>query len=92
MATRGAALEPPTGGGEERLTLCRKSLPLRVFTILKPEKEKKGVGGGGGGGGSANERSWPINGPFKWLEQKDREVNVGHCNTPKYTLTVFGLI
>ena len=37
-----AALEPPAGGGEERLTWGRKALPPRVFTILKPEKEKKG--------------------------------------------------
>ena len=43
-ATAGAAvLEPPAGGGE--LTRGRKALPLRVFTILKPEKEKKGGGG-----------------------------------------------
>ena len=75
----GAALEPPAGGGEEWRTWGRKALPPRVFTILKPEKEKKVVGGGGGGGGGgANERSWPINGPIKWLEQKYREINGGH--------------
>ena len=39
-----AALEPSTGGGEEQLTRGRKALPLRFFTILKPEKEKKGEG------------------------------------------------
>ena len=36
-----AVLEPPTKGGEERRTRGRKVIPLRVFTILKPEKEKK---------------------------------------------------
>ena len=42
----GAALEPPAGRGEERCTQGRKALPPRVFTILKPEKENKGVGRG----------------------------------------------
>ena len=56
-AVEGAALEPPAGGGEERRTQGRKALPPRVFTILKPEIEKKRVGGG-----RANERSWTING------------------------------
>ena len=44
-AAGGAALEPPAGGGEERHTRGRKALPLRVFTILNPEKKKKGGGG-----------------------------------------------
>ena len=69
-------LEPPAGGGEERHTRGQKALPLQVFSIQKPEKEKKGVGGGGGGG--RNERSWPINDSIKWMEQKDREINGGH--------------
>ena len=38
-------LEPPAGGGEERCTWGRKALPPWVFTIVKPEKEKKGGGG-----------------------------------------------
>ena len=40
-----AGLEPSEWGGEERRNRGRKALPLRVFTILKPEKEKKGGGG-----------------------------------------------
>ena len=44
-AVGGAALEPLAGGGEERLTRGRKALPPRVFTIQKPENEKKGGGG-----------------------------------------------
>ena len=43
-AAGAAALEPPTMGGEERRTQGRKALPPRVFTILKPKKEKKGEG------------------------------------------------
>ena len=40
-----AAGEPPAGGGGgERCTRGRKALPPRVFTILKPEKGKKGEG------------------------------------------------
>ena len=38
------ALEPLTGGREEQRTRGRKALPPRVFTILKPEKEKNGEG------------------------------------------------
>ena len=34
--------EPPAGGGEERRTRGWKARPPRVFTILEPEKEKKG--------------------------------------------------
>ena len=52
-AVGGAALEPPVGGGEEQCTRGRKALPPRVFSILKPEKERKEIGfikGGGGGG------------------------------------------
>ena len=37
-------MEPEVGGGEDRRTRGRKALPLRVFTILKPKKEKKGGG------------------------------------------------
>ena len=44
-AAGAAALEPPARGGEERRTRGRKALPLRVFTIQKLEKEKKGGGG-----------------------------------------------
>ena len=44
-AAGGAALEPSAGGGEERRTRGRKALPLRVFAILKSDKEEKGVGG-----------------------------------------------
>ena len=44
-AVGGVALESPAGGGEKRRTRGRKALPPRVFTILKPEKEKKGGGG-----------------------------------------------
>ena len=44
-AAAGAPLEPSVGGGEERRTRGRKALPPWVFTILKPEKEKKGEGG-----------------------------------------------
>ena len=40
-----ARLELPAGGGEERRTRGWKVLPLWVFTILEPEKEKKGGGG-----------------------------------------------
>ena len=36
-----AGLEPPAGGGEERHTRGRKERPPRVFTMLRPEKEKK---------------------------------------------------
>ena len=32
-------------GGEEWHTQGRKARPSRVFTILEPEKEKKGGGG-----------------------------------------------
>ena len=46
-----AKLELLARGGEERRTRGRKALSLRVFTMLKPEREKKGVGEGGGGGG-----------------------------------------
>ena len=48
-AAGGAALEPSAGGGEERRTRGRKALPLRVFAILKSDKEEKGVGEGVGG-------------------------------------------
>ena len=44
-AAGAAALEPPVGGEEERRTRGQKALPPRVFTIPKPEKEKKGRGG-----------------------------------------------
>ena len=41
-----AATVPPAGGGRggEWRTQGRKALPPRVFTILKPEKGKKGEG------------------------------------------------
>ena len=42
---RVVGLEPLAGGGEELCTWGRKALPPRVFTILEPEKEKKGGGG-----------------------------------------------
>ena len=44
---------------EERRTRGRKALPMRVFTILKHEKEKKGGGGAaetGNGMGNEKER------------------------------------
>ena len=41
-ATGAAGLEPPEGGGEERHTWGWKARPPHVFTILEPEKEKKG--------------------------------------------------
>ena len=51
---------------------------MRVFAILKPEKEEKGVGEeGGGGGGGAIERSRLIKGHIKLSEQKNREINGG---------------
>ena len=50
-AVGAAALEAPTGGGEERRTQGRKELLPRVFTILKPEKEKKGEGAAETGNG-----------------------------------------
>ena len=37
--------EPPARGGEEWRTRGRKVCPPLVFTILEPEKEKKGEGG-----------------------------------------------
>ena len=40
-----AAMEPLAGGGEELRTQGWKALPPWVFTILKPEKEKKWGGG-----------------------------------------------
>ena len=40
-----AGVEPKVGGGEDRCTRGRKALPPWVFTILEPEKEKKGGGG-----------------------------------------------
>ena len=50
-AAGAATLEPPAGGGEERRTRGRKALPPWVFTILKPEKEKKGEGAAETGNG-----------------------------------------
>ena len=44
-ATEAVGLERPIGGGEEWRTRGRKALPPRVFTMLEPEKEKKGEGG-----------------------------------------------
>ena len=72
-AARGAALEPPAGGGEERRT---RGLEIASSAGLHHTKVGDGEErGGGGGGGGTNERSWPINGPIKWLEQKNREIN-----------------
>ena len=47
VATEGAAGGTTTEarGGEDQRTRGRKALPPRVFTILEPEKEKKGGGG-----------------------------------------------
>ena len=51
VAAATAMLEPPVGGGEERRTRGRKALPPWVFTILKPEKEKKWEGAAETGNG-----------------------------------------
>ena len=45
MAAGATGSEPPAGGGEERGTQGWKARPPWVFTILEPEKEKKGGGG-----------------------------------------------
>ena len=45
MSAKATRLELLVGGGEEQCTRGQKALPPRVFTILEPEKEKKGGGG-----------------------------------------------
>ena len=56
-----AGLEPEARAGEERRTHGRKALPPRVFTILEPEKEKKGEGGF---------RNWKLD--VKWKGKKEK--------------------
>ena len=61
--TGGAVLEPPEGGGEKRRTRGWKALPPRVFAMLKPEMEEKGVGEG----------EFSETGNGKWIENERKE-------------------
>ena len=71
------------------------STGLRHTNTREGEERGRWGGGGGGGGkwnekerkdigfikeGGAIERSWPINGPIKWLEQKIEKLMVGTGN------------